>query len=381
MPVKEPQFVDYLLSGLAGIGKGVVAGTAQRQERERQESIQAALEEYRSAALEQGRRQFQQTHAFNVANLWQQRSQYKSGQEFQKEMAKLNLEHKKEFAKYEKGLETGDGFLSKLLGGMTPRDLALMQKDVAQTRLYNAQAESKMLETQLERDKGTLPWKTFEYDKIKDGLDREMEWSKLNLNIQNQQAIAMFKAATDMLARRDFVPMHATMKMEYLHYLRYRAFVDPDATKEERQSAIKEYNSVGKSFSKWLDTNMGVKQDFGTLEWEDGWFRTFEMRQGISPSTEQPPVSLPPWPGPTGITPREGGGFDIQSGLPDFLQFFGQGQQQQAPPVTRTVVDITNMIQKFQQRKIKSLTQEHIDGLRQVGFDDEQIAQIQEGLE
>lgn len=381
MAVREPQIVDYILSGLAGIGKGVVAGTAQRQERERAEKIQSALEEYRSAALEQGKRQFQQTHAFNVANLWQQRSQFKSGQEFQKEMSRLNLENKKDFAKYEKDLEGGGGWLSKIFGGQKPIDWARTKYYVELANKTRLDAQTSQFELDERRAGEDIASLKLEFDKEKHTDDMTMEMNRVLSDYAMHYSDAVTAAglaeyrtlSDDWLGRKDIDPLIKNEMKIAADYDLYAMFL----TGKKQEAAKRLANDKRKKISELLEVFHGIKYKPGMLEYEKKGvpvLRDIPVIRGLGVGRGAPEIT-----GAEGFMRTEQPAPEVPMPDAGFLQqVFSDiyGQQVQLPLDIDTV--ITNL--KSAAPPVKILTQAHIDALKSKGYSDKQITKIKQGI-
>lgn len=365
--LKEPGLIDYLLAGGAGLAKGVVAGTAQRQERE-----------FREEQLDISKRQFMQKMGIDIAQLGQRRKEFKETQKFQKMMQELTgeqrLEQIQETAKLRAEATKGSFFDQMLDRTKKVLDIQRVQNLITSTeegdrlaRVKDARDQSRVA---LETRRVDLAENTADETRIFNSIDALIDYSKFVYEPDTQLWIHQQKINMDRLA--------GGMSDDEKAFVGLGIYTLVEAAR----SGNKEIAKMAKLYAKGMDDFWKERGLPAPKVDIDLGIRKFLWDKDISITGEPPTDQVQPRQvAPLDSVQRPQAQQGLENIIGQMLSKVGIAPQQQAPPATRTVVDITNWIQEFQKQKIKVLTQEHIDTFRRMGFDDEQIAQIQEGLE
>ncbi len=383
----KPKFVDYLLSGFAGAAKGAEIGITRRQKTERQKAAAEAtaafkereisLQEREEIALAKFRKMQQ---ALGIGRLVETRAGRKAGEKATKEAEKFRLQLQRLIGKQEieqiktkADVTPGGSFLDRMLKRTA---------EVVGIQNIQSQIKSRALRDQIADVGSQFEKEKFTYTKLKDETARWDMYAKENLSIQNQRAIKQYDTLVDLYMATEVVPlkkMYAEKQMEDLRYYLFRSLFDPDASAEDKQEAGKGYEWLSKRFGQWTQRELGEKVDLPPIDWEDAWYKRAKPVPGAVPPVGETKARqpLPILGGPTGIEPLQGGGGRITAGLPAPMQ---ELMGPPAPPA-KSQSEIQSMISFFRdEENIKELSPDDVAKLQRLGYSDEDIVAIQEGL-
>ncbi len=381
----KPKFVDYLLSGVAGAAKGAEIGITRRQGIKRQEAAAEATAAFKQQQLDLQREDFEASKRFRMqqesrSNLQflETKKQSKEQRKFLKEMLGLKTEAEKDVLGFKKGLVNP---VLELIG--IKQAQATLEKTQTDVRLGASLIASREAKTDLDAQAQVFTEGRATVEDIQFQQTLLANAAVHIFDAETAAEMARFKALTTEWLGRGKVSNMSMFLMRSVNSWEWLAgTAETDAEKQFY---------VAQAIARKKDL-VGALSTFDKLEYKPADI-TYEDRQWPRSNrvvvSGEPEFTLPEsGPRPELAQPQGagfmqqlqgmlGGGAAAPAGLPAPMQeLMGP-----PPPPAKSQSEIQSMISFFRdEENIKELSPDDVAKLQRLGYSDEDIVAIQEGL-